>query len=195
MPSRDPVLTPELIKILKIFIFSSFGLVLIFSFFNTYRADNTGQDRTFKVSDADRLYFLNVRSIYYDREVRSDAGMTLFRHSKRMQSDSLPSFDPVIILNPIKDDGYIFFELQHLEYPVSLQASSDQDSLSIEFSNGNNQDHLKLMNQLKTWIDANYQIVLKKGSQSFPLWSTEKEKDVFKTIAEDYFRLINQAHN
>ena len=121
--------------------------------------------------------------------------MTLFRHSKRMKSDSLPSFDPVIILNPIKDDGYIFFELQHLEYPVSLQASSDQDSLSIEFSNGNNQDHLKLMNQLKTWIDANYQIVLKKGSQSFPLWSTEKEKDVFKTIAEDYFRLINQAHN
>lgn len=195
MPTRDPVLTPELIKILKIFIFSSFGLVLIFSFFNTYRADNTGQDRTFKVSDADRLYFLNVRSIYYDREVRSDAGMTLFRHSKRMKSDSWPSFDPVIILNPIKDDGYIFFELQHLEYPVSLQASSDQDSLSIEFSNGNNQDHLKLMNQLKTWIDANYQIVLKKGSQSFPLWSTEKEKDVFKTIAEDYFRLINQAHN
>jgi hypothetical protein len=195
MPTRDPVLTPELIKILKIFIFSSFGLVLVFSFFNTYRADNTGQDRTFNVPDADRLYFLNVRSIYYDREVRSDAGMTLFRHSKRMKSDSLPSFDPVIILNPIKDDGYIFFELQHLEYPVSLQASSDQDSLSIEFSNGNNQDHLKLMNQLKTWIDANYQIVLKKGSQSFPLWSTEKEKDVFKTIAEDYFRLINKAHN
>ena len=195
MPTRDPVLTPELIKIMKIFIFSSFGLVLIFSFFNTYRADNTGQDRTFKVSDAEKLYFMNVRSIHYDREPRRDAGMTLFRHGKRMQSDSLPTFEPMILINPIKDEAYIFFELLNAEYPISLHALSDKDSTSVEFSNGNNQDHLKLMNQLKTWIDANYQIVLKKGSQSFPLWSTEKEKDVFKTIAEDYFRLINQAHN
>lgn len=195
MPTRDPVLTPELIKILKIFIFSSFGLVLVFSFFNTYRADNTGQDRTFKVSDAEKLYFLNVRSIHYDRELRRDAGMTLFRHGKRMRSDSLPTFEPMILVSPIKDEAYIFFELLNAEYPISLYTLSDKDSTSVEFSNGNNQDHLKLMNQLKPWIEANYQIVLKKGNKSFPLWFNEEEKEVFKTIAEDYFRLINQAHN
>ena len=195
MPSRDPVLTPELIKILKIFIFSSFGLVLVFSFFNSYRADNSGEDRTFKISDSDKLYFLNVRSIHYDRELRRDAGMTLFRHGKRFQSDSLPTFHPLIILNPVKDDAYVFFELQHAEYPIRLRTSSGSDAQAIDFSNGNNQDHLRLMNQLKTWIEADYQIQLEINNQIFPLWSSEKEKEVFKTIAEDYFRLLNQSKN
>jgi hypothetical protein len=195
MPSRDPVLTPELIKILKIFIFSSFGLVFIFSFFNSYRADNTGEDRTFKISDADKLYFLNVRSIYYDRELRSDAGMTLFRHGKSPQSDSLPVFNPLIILNPVNDEAYIFFELQQAEYPINLRVSSASDDSVIEFSNGNNQDHLRLMNQLRTWIEADYQIQLEINNQIFPLWPSEKEKEVFKTIAEDYFRLLNQSKN
>ena len=195
MPARDPLLTPELIKILKIFIFSSLGLVFIFSFFNSYRADNTGLDRTFKASDAEKLYFLNVRSIHYDRGVRRDAGMTLFRHGKRMQSDSFPTFDPVIVLNPVKDEAYIFFELLNAEYPISIHAYSGSDSQSIQFSIGNNQDHFRLMNQLKPWIEANYQIELRAENQSFPIWSTEKEKEVFKTIAEDYFRLINQADN
>jgi hypothetical protein len=121
--------------------------------------------------------------------------MTLFRHAKRIQSDSLPTFEPMILVSPIKDEAYIFFELLNAEYPISFHTMSHKDSTSIEFSNGNNQDHLKLMNQLKPWIEANYQIILKKGNQSFPLWSTEEEKEVFKTIAEDYFRLINQAHN
>lgn len=195
MPSRDPVLTPELIKIMKIFIFSSLGLVLVFSFFNSYRADNTGEDRTFKISDADKLYFLNVRSIHYDREVRRDAGMTLFRHGKRFQSDSLPTFHPLIILNPVKDDAYVFFELQHADYPIRLRTASGSDTQVIDFSNGNNQDHLKLLNQLNPWIEANYEILLETRDQQFPIWSTEEEKEVFKTIVEDYFRLLNQSDN
>ncbi len=193
MSAKDPVLTPELIKILKIFIFSSLGLVLVFSFFNSYRADNTGADRTFKISDADKLYFLNVRSIHYDREVRRDAGMTLFRHGKRFQSDSLPTFYPLIILNPVKDDAYVFFELQNAEYPIRLRTNAGSDSQVIDFSNGNNQDHFRLLNQLKPWIKANYEILIETGDLQLPIWSTEEEKEVFKTIVEDYFRLINQS--
>lgn len=193
MSAKDPVLTPELIKIMKIFIFSSLGLVLVFSFFNSYRADNTGADRTFKISDADKLYFLNVRSIHYDREVRRDAGMTLFRHGKRFQSDSLPIFYPLIILNPVKDDAYVFFEIQNAEYPIRLRTNAGSDSQVIDFSNGNNQDHLRLLNQLKLWIEGDYEILLESGDQVFPIWASEKEKEIFKTVVEDYFRLINQS--
>lgn len=193
MSAKDPVLTPELIKIMKIFIFSSLGLVLVFSFFNSYRADNTGEDRTFKISDADKLYFLNVRSIHYDRELRRDAGMTLFRHGKRFQSDSLPTFYPLIILNPVKDDAYVFFEIQNAEYPIRLRTNAGSDSQVIDFSNGNNQDHLRLLNQLKLWIEGDYEILLESGDQVFPIWASEKEKEIFKTVVEDYFRLINQS--
>ncbi|MFN3757704.1 MAG: hypothetical protein ACK4SF_00685 [Algoriphagus aquaeductus] len=195
MPARDPVLTPELIKILKIFIFSSLGLVLVFSFFNSYRADNTGQNRTFRVADADRLYFLNVRGLSYDRELRKDAGMTLFRHGKRKVEEENPTFFPLIIHNPIKDEAYVYFELLNSDYPVKIFAKSTDIIDSVEFSNGNNQDHLDLVYKIKPWIEASYEFELAISGKRFPLWSDEKEKDVLKTVMEDYFRLLNQSDN
>ena len=73
MSSKAPVLTPDLIKVLKIFLGSALGIVLLLSFFDGYRANNTGKDRAFQVADADRLFFVNLRSIHYDREVRPEA--------------------------------------------------------------------------------------------------------------------------
>lgn len=194
MTKRDSTLTPELIKILKIFIFSSLGLVLVLSFFNDYRANNTGEDRTFHVSDSNRLYFLNVRSIYYDREIRRDAGMTLFRHGKRFQSDSLPTLDLVILLNPVKENAFIYFELKNGDWPIQIRAKSDEIDEVFEFSNGNNADHFDLLKKLKPAIDQNSEFELTVGGKSFLLWSEEKEKTALKSVVEDYFRLIDQTN-
>ena len=98
MSSKAPVLTPDLIKVLKIFLGSALGLVLILSFFDGYRANNTGKERTFQVAAADRLFFVNLRSIHYDREVRQEADMEIFRHGKRLKSDTIPRFFPAILL-------------------------------------------------------------------------------------------------
>lgn len=195
MPAKDPVLTPELLRVIKIFLFSALGLVVVLSFFNSYRADNTGQDRTFRVADADRLYFLNVRGLSYDREVRKDAGMTLFRHGKRKEDEESPLFFPLIIQNPIKDEAYIYFELLNEEYPVKIFAKSAESVDSVEFSNGNNLDHLDLMIKIKPWIEADYEFELAISGKRYPLWSDEKEIDVLKTVIEDYFRLLNQSDN
>ncbi|OOG70611.1 hypothetical protein [Algoriphagus sp. A40] len=194
MTKRDSTLTPELIKILKIFIFSSLGLVLVLSFFNDHRANNTGEDRTFHVSDANRLYFLNVRSIYYDREIRSDAGMTLFRHGKRFQSDFLPTLDLVILLNPLKDNAFIYFELKNGDWPIQIRAKSGGIDEVFEFSNGNNTDHFDLLKKLKPAFDQNSEFELIVDGKSFPLWSEEKEKTALKSVLEDYFRLIDQTN-
>lgn len=195
MPAKDPVLTPELLRVLKIFLFSALGLVLVLSFFNSYRADNTGQDRTFRVADADRLYFLNVRGLSYDREVRKDAGMTLFRHGKRKVDKESPTFFPLIIHNPVKDEAYIYFELLQADYPIKIFAQSTEELDSVEFSNGNNQDHLDLLKKIKLWLEADYDFELAISGKRFPLWSDEKEKDVLKTVMEDYFRLLNQPQD
>lgn len=195
MPANDPILTPELLRVIKIFLFSALGLVVILSFFNSYRADNTGKDRTFLMADADRLYFLNVRGLSYDREVRADAGMTLFRHGKRKVDEEKPTFFPVIIQNPSKDEAYVFFELLNADYPIKIYAHSTESTDSVEFSNGNNQDHFYLMNKLKPWFKANYDFEIQVSAKRFPLWSSEKEKDVLKTIIEDYFRLLNQSED
>lgn len=194
MPSNDRILTPELVRILKIFLLSSILLVFVFSFFNSYRADNTQRDRTFQMADSDRLYFLNVRSIQYDREIRKDAGMTLFRHKKRLQSDSFPTLDPVIILNPTKEEAYIYFELMNADYPISLIGSFGKEKQQIEFSNGNNQAHLNLLKGLTPWLKEDYAFELVSGTNKYPLWSDVKEKEILKTILEDYFRLLNQTN-
>lgn len=190
MTKRDPILTPELIKILKIFIFSSLALVFVLSFFNDYRADNSGKDRTFHMTDSNRLYFQNVRSIYYDREVRRDAGMVLFRHRKRFRSDSLPTLDLVIVLNPGKDDAYIYFELKNADWPIQIRTSLAGTESTFDFANGNNQDHFDLFTKLIQPIESNAEFELVLGEKTFSIWSAEEEKESLKTVTEDYLRIL-----
>lgn len=194
MNKRDPVLTPELVKILKIFIFSSFGLVLALSFFNEYRANNSGEDRTFKVNDSNRLYFLNVRSIHYDREIRRDAGMTLYRHGKRLKLDSIPTLDLVILLNSGKENAYIFFELKNAEWPIQISAQTAKKTEVFDFSNGNNADHFEMLQKLKPAILENAEFKLISEGETFSIWSKEMEKEAVKSVVEDYFRLLNQTN-
>ncbi len=194
MTKRDTVLTPELFKILKIFIFSSLGLVLALSFFNGYRANNSGEDRTFKVNDSNLIYFLNVRSIHYDREIRRDAGMTLFRHDKRMQSDSIPTLDPVILLNFGKDDAYIYFELKNGEWPIQISSKTAMSKEVFDFSNGNNFEHFSMLQKLRSSIQENAEFELVLDGKTFPLWPKETEKEAVKSVVEDYFRLLNQTN-
>lgn len=191
MTRRDPTLTPELIKILKIFLFSSLALVLVLSFFDGYRANNTGKDRTFHVDDSNRIYFQNVRGIYYDREVRSDAGMTLYRPGKRFQSDTLPTLDLVILLNPKKDEAYIYFELKNADWPIQIRANTNGATQEFNFANGNNLEHFELLKKLQPLItqDTDFELILE--DISYPLWTGKKEKDGLKMILEDYFRLLN----
>lgn len=191
MPANDPVFTPELIRIVKIFFLSAFGLVLVLSFFNGYRANNSGEDKTFKVADSDRLYFLNVRGIHYDRELRKEAGMTLFRHNKWLYENNTPNFFPIIILNPLKDEAYLYFELENASYPIQLELVDNGHSEWIEFNDGNNLDHFTLIQKLVPYLEENRWVNLKTETDIFSLWKTDQEKEIFKTISEDYFRLIN----
>lgn len=194
MTKRDPVLTPDLVKILKIFIFSSFGLVLVLSFFNGYRANNSGEDRTFKVNDSNRIYFLNVRSIHYDREIRQDAKMMLFRHDKRLQSHLTPTLDPVIVLNSGKENAYIYFDLKNADWPIQISAQTTSATKVFDFSNGNNFDHFSILQNLKSAIQENADFELVLNGETYPLWSKETEKESVKAVVEDYFRLLNQIN-
>lgn len=195
MPKRqktNEILSPELIKILKIFGFVSVGLVLLLSFFNTKRANNTGDDLTFHMTSSSRLYFLNVRAISYDRESRSDAGMLLFRHGKREIYGSQPSLDLVIILNSQKDEAYLYIEPVNMEWPLEIRASREGKEEVFQFQNSNNSDFLKYVRNLEPWIADNAEFEIKKDSTWTSIWSKPKEKEALKTILEDYFRLINE---
>lgn len=192
MSSKAPVLTPDLIKVLKIFLGSALGLVLLLSFFDGYRANNTGKDRSFKVADADKLFFVNLRSIHYDRELRSEAKMKLFRQGKRPKSDTIPSFFPAILIPSKANEAYLFFELEGADYPIQIQATLGEEVIQIPFDLSGNTAHKYLGEQLWPLLqqDASFSLVVR--DKEIPLWQTESEKEVLKTVLTDYFRLLNQ---
>jgi hypothetical protein len=193
-PQTDTILTPELIKIIKIFGIASISLVLILSFFNDKRANNSGEDDTFRMEDSDRLYFLNVRASYYDRENRTDAGMALFRHGKRQISDSIPALDLLIILNSRKDEAYLYLEPKNFEWPIKLRASGQLRSEELILNNGNKSDQKSHVDKLKPWIEETASFELWHKEAWIPIWEIPKEKEVLKTILNDYFRLLNKAN-
>ena len=192
MSSKAPVLTPDLIKVLKIFLGSALGLVLILSFFDGYRANNTGKKRTFQIADADRLFFVNLRSIHYDREVRQEAEMEIFRHGKRLKSDTIPRFFPAILLPSSTNEAYLFFELEGADYPIQIQAKRGDQVILIPFDLGGNTAHKALGEQLWPLLQQNAAFSWLVGGKETPLWQTESEKEVLKTVLTDYFRILNQ---
>ena len=192
MSSKAPVLTPDLIKVLKIFLGSALGIVLLLSFFDGYRANNTGKDRAFQVADADWLFFVNLRSIHYDREVRQEAGMELFRHGKRLMSDTIPTFFPALLLHSKQKEAYLFFELEGADYPIQIQANLGDEVIQIPFDLGGNTAHKALGEQLWSLLQQNASFKWTVDGKEYPLWQTESEKEVLKTVLTDYFRILNQ---
>ncbi|MEB2778878.1 hypothetical protein U3A58_00625 [Algoriphagus sp. C2-6-M1] len=188
----NDTLSPELIKILKIFVLISLGLVILLSFFNTKRANNSGDDMTFRMSSSSRLYFLNIKAIKYDRESRSDAGMALFRHGKREVSENIPLLDLVIILNSQKDEAYLYLEPGNIDWPLEIRASQGGKEQIFHFQNTNNSEFLDYVRKLQPWIIADANFEIKKDSAWSPIWSKPKEKEALKSIVEDYFRLIDE---
>ena len=193
MSSKAPVLTPDLIKVLKIFLGSALGLVLLLSFFDGYRANNTGKERTFQAADADRLFFVNLRSIHYDREVRQEADMELFRHGKRLKSDTIPTFFPAILLPSKTKEAYLFFELEGADYPIQIQVILGDEIIQIPFDLSGNTTHKSLGEQLWLLLQQQVSFKLLVEGKEYPLWQTESDQEVLKTVLTDYFRVLNQA--
>ena len=193
MSSKAPVFTPDLIKVLKIFLGSALGIVLLLSFFDGYRADNTGKDRSFKVADSDKLFFVNLRSIHYDRELRTEAKMELFRHGKRRKFDTIPSFFPAILLPSKTKEAYLFFELEGANYPIQIQAILGDEVIQIPFDLSGNTAHKSLGEQLWPLLQQQVSFKLLVEGKEYPLWQTESDKEVLKTVLTDYFRILNQA--
>ena len=192
MSSKAPVFTPDLIKVLKIFLGSALGVVLLLSFFDGYRADNTGKDRSFQVAAADRLFFLNVRSIHYDRELRQEAAMELFRHGKRQLDPQKPSFFPAILFPSKKEEAYLFFELEGGDYPIQIQVMDQGKETQISFDLAGNADHKTLADQLWPFLQRGASFTWEVNGRKSPLWANESEKEVLKTVLTDYFRVLNQ---
>lgn len=187
--------SPEMVKILKIFGIGSLVFVLIMSFFNERRANNSGkEDSPMSITDADRLYFKNVRAAYYDIEDRKDAKMTIYRHGKRAKSEFGPTIGISILLNRVKDEAYIFVESTSEALPIKIRWSNLEEENrkgELVFEGGDKFKHLAFAEEL-------YPLLVEQNS--FELWHEGKyvptldgvnDKDALRITITDYYKLIN----
>ena len=187
-------LSPELIRLLKIFGIGSFIFVLVMSFFNEKRANNSGKEPSpMRMTDPERIYFKNVRSAYYDIENRRDAKMTVYRHGKRAKNPEEPTLVFSIILNQVNDEAYIFLEPNFEDLPIRMKwlvPEKNQEG-EIVFEGGDKFAHFEFAQQITPLLQGNalFEVLVKENW--IPLWEDEKEKNAVLVTIEDYQKLVN----
>ncbi len=190
---QDKVLTPELIKIMKIFGISSMAIVLLLSFFNEQRADNSGAEASImRVALAERIFFKNVRASYYDIDGHNEAKMTIYRYGKRIKKADRPLLNLSILLNKIKDEAYIYLEHSD-QLPLRMRWTLEKQKQSGElaFSGGDKFAHFSFVNELYPLLVANAYFELRHENSWEPFLINQKEKEVLRITCADYFRMIN----
>jgi hypothetical protein len=65
---------------------------------------------TFSTTADSRLYFKNVRQIYYDREDQENTRLEVFRFGKRNQSAKVPVINIALVNNWRYDEAYVLIE-------------------------------------------------------------------------------------
>lgn len=193
--SRDDILSPELIRILKIFGLASFGLVLLLSFFNEKRANNTGlADSPMHVNPAESIYFKNVRAAYYDQEIRRDAKMLVYRHGKRSKDLSKPSLSFSILLNGQKEEAYIFAEPHPEGFPILLKYVHPETGHEeeLEFQGGNKFDHFDFAQKVHLLLEEDYIFEIWFEGKWNPIFEDPKVREATLTTFKDYHRLLGK---
>ncbi len=146
------------------------------------------------ITDADRLYFKNVRAAYYDIEDRKDAKMTIYRHGKRANTEDVISVGLSILLNRVKDEAYIFVESTTEALPIKIRWSNlEEESRNGElvFEGGDKYSHFAFVEELYPLLLENTILELWHEGKYVPILEGEVDKDALRITIIDYYKLIN----
>jgi hypothetical protein len=186
-------LSPELVRLLKIFGLGSLIFVLVMSFFNEKKANNSGTEPSpMRMADAERIFFKNVRSVYYDIENRRDAKMTVYRHGNRVTNPGTPNVGFSIILNQYSQEAYIYLESNFDEMPIRLRWSITEKNQveEIAFDGGDKFAHFEFAQKVAPLLSENTIFEVWTQDKWIRIWEDEKEKKGIIVTMEDYQRLI-----
>jgi hypothetical protein len=196
-PKNQDTFTPEMIRVLKIFGIGSFLFVLLLSFFNERKANNTGEVVSeMWMSDSQRIFFKNLRGAYYDQEVRNDAKMTVYRHSKRLKDASYPFVNFAILINRVKNEAYIFAEPSFESLPFTIRWSNkfENSNGEVEFEGGDKFTHFQLASRLFPLLTEEVEFEIKVDNQWKPVFQEDRQRLAVRTTLEDYFQLVNSLN-
>lgn len=193
--SSDPI-SPELIRLIKLFVAVPILLALLLSFFNDRRATNRGERDESSISDASRLYFKNVRSAYYDREVRRDANMELYRIGNRIKDTTANTLNSALIINKVKDAAYLYLEPQGKlkeVNPLPIRwIAANGDTTETSFAQGDRISHLHFVDKIYPQLKDPIRVEANIGSEWVPILSSEEERKSLRITVTDFYRLLER---
>ncbi|MEX2513309.1 MAG: hypothetical protein WD398_10420 [Cyclobacteriaceae bacterium] len=190
-------LEKEMFRLLKIFGLASIGLVLMLSFFNDRRANNSGEDDTFRMTDASRIFFKNIRRAYYKVEERPNAMVDVHRLKKQGDQVANAGFHLDLIINRKKNSAFLYLvpygiikEKEKLQ--IRWQNPSQMPIDSIFFSGGDRFAHLSTAQRLYAVLEHDYIIEVNVQDEWLRIFDLEVEREAFLTTYKDFRQLVKK---
>lgn len=156
---------------------------------------------TFTTTADSRLYFKNVRQIYYDREDQENTRLEIFRFGKRNTSTTVPVVNVALVNNWRYDEAYVIIEPNAYfdevnRIAVNWQSTTDSSTKgTYVFAFGSKENHFRFATQLYESILAKHTLQLQDSTgKPVNLFYTETDRDNFRKAMVDYYRLVNKYY-
>ena len=152
---------------------------------------------SFTMPENEEIYFKNLRSYYYNMELREDANFKLYRIKTHASDTNLPGFSFVIVQNWLNDEAYVLLEPHSgWEKPDTLQLAitgEDTPSDTLRIARWNNVEHYTFASHFYMALrDADNQFFLETRKGWIPVFERGDERLSLKKTLKDYFKLVGK---
>ncbi|MDO6438833.1 hypothetical protein Q4534_15520 [Cyclobacterium sp. 1_MG-2023] len=187
----------EMFRLLKIFGLASLALVLILSFFDGHRANNSGEDPTFTIKDAGLLFFYNVRRIDYHTSRLPETKLVIYTHKSFNKDSTLNTLLLDIIVNKNNQTAFLFLNPQgnYMNRKMLLRnvESQKQDSLTVSPSSANRHSHLENAKTIGLWLqEESGNVEVLSENKWIPLFEGKKEEQAFLHTLNDFLKITGK---
>jgi len=138
---------------------------------------------TFKAHPDTRSFFQNLRMIYYDREVKNGSQVVAYRFKERIQDSTVLHLHPTIVLNGDTNDALLLIETTQPRDTLVVQIGT----MRIDLVDRTRVESLEFCTRLYEGILAEQEIFLEPEHQ--PLFVNTEERESFRKVMSDYYRL------
>lgn len=147
----------------------------------------------FKTTDATKLFFKNVRTLYYDIEERNDGKIQILRLKSRVEDSSRAIINVDIVNNWFQDRAYpmvvlssYFDSLEDFELVIS---ASDGFEETLGFNRQSSMDsHFYFASAIYEGILKGRDFRL--ANSGLKLFTESEEREAFRTTMVDFYRLV-----
>jgi hypothetical protein len=185
----------EMFRLLKIFGLASLGLVFLLSFFNDYRANNSGEDPTFTIKDAGLLFFYNLRRIDYRLTRLPEAKIEIYTNDAFEKDSTKNGILLDIIINKNNQTAFLYLKPQGVfgtAKNLRLRNGNlpEAKPFTLETGTADRHIHLEAAKKIALWLqeeEGSVEVYVDKNW--LPLTSEIKEKEAFINTYNDFLKI------